>query len=140
MAWKTNDLIPLDKETQVAVGDAVAKFAGLDPEKPGEQGEKCGYVQKDKLANAKGRVGTCCGTKGNVFSEAMIELFNQAEHIVMCWFQEGTKRSEVAAMAVKGFTFAQADEMSRLAKEAGCSLRPDVANINGESWVLFESE
>jgi hypothetical protein len=139
MTWKTYRKIPLDEEMQIAVSDAVAKAAGVDPDNPGDEGEKIGYVPKDKLSAARTKVGTCCGNKGNIFSEPMIELFNQTEHIVMCWFPKG-KRFEVASMAVKGFTFAQADEMSRLAKEAGCSLRSDILNVNGQQWVLFESE
>ena len=139
MTWDTNEKIPLDEATQVAICDVVAKAAGVDPDKPGEEGEKLGYIKKDKLVEARTRIGTCCGAKGNIFSQEMVDLFLQSEHIVMCWFTE-TKRSEVAAMAVKGFTFAQADEMSRLAKEAGCVLKPDVVNVLGQQWMMFETE
>ena len=140
MAWKTREDIPLDEKMQVAVSGIVAKASGVEPMHPGKNGEMLGYVPKDKLAAARTRIGTCGGTKGNIFSEPMIELFYQSNHIVMCWFQDGKKRSDVAAMAVNGFTFAQADEMSNLAKEAGCVLKPDAVNVLGEQWILFETE
>ena len=142
MRWKTNTVIPLPDKTQAALGVVLSNAAGLDPEKVGESGEMVGYMPPETLGKvvAHKRLGTTCGAAGNLFSEAMVALLLQAEDVMVLWFSKEPDRAEIAAMVVRGFTAAQGVELSKLAVEAGCSLRPDVAEVEGEQWILFESE